>query len=52
MQRYCKNKCKQWGKLVKLYQDGPIAPTGGKISWRCPKCGLYEFEFLDSSMTK
>jgi len=44
MIRHCKNKCRIYGELVRLYQDGPISPTG-MISWRCPICGLLDFEF-------
>ena len=46
--RYCKDKCTRYGKLVRLYQDGPMTPLG-MISWRCPECGLYDFEFPEDT---
>lgn len=48
MERHCKHECKRYGELVTLYQDGPIAPNG-IISWRCPECLLYDFEFTNKA---
>jgi hypothetical protein len=42
--RHCKYKCTHLGKMVTLYQDGPVSPLG-VIAWRCPECGLYDHEF-------
>lgn len=51
MPKYCRHKCKRYGKLVRLYQDSPMTPTG-VISWRCPICGLYDFEFPNNNVKK